>query len=288
MNLRPIADNALPLYYKFVDQDVPYSIYSSIIQRRHYQIVPLSKHAFDLFSLISFLDATAVSYYSIGLNQVKRKIQNVEISYVIYGYLIGVTSNPSTKNYSILIEMSADFQYINIYLKDNIKFIKKTSQNGIYCLQFQSFFINDVNRTYTPEIFDFESHQSLKQSPLYIFGNYIAHSSVNMPTILKLLFSKFQTGRTLIRKNKVGETDDLIKMSCHLPGFVLLFTQKETANGFNYNSKFGRRCLQSLIWIFPWALSSIGNIQYQQIDGSFRHVKPYKYCLFHLFNKKPN
>lgn len=53
---------------------------------------------------------------------------------------------------------------------------------------------------------------------------------------------------------------------------------------FQYNNK--NVIFRSLILILPFADNIINDIQYLEIDASFKAIKPYSYCIFHgvIFN----
>ena len=37
--------------------------------------------------------------------------------------------------------------------------------------------------------------------------------------------------------------------------------------------------IQTICIIFPWALSTLTNVHYLELDGSFDGMKPYVYCI---------
>lgn len=133
---------------------------------------------------------------------------------------------------------------------------------------------------------------------IFLLDNFIAKKQSTTPLFLKNAFFGFLSKKTQTRRQTaLSPIQDFIEIIKHLPGYILIKYRKIPK--LNQNDKNFLICEENLlkslifkynnsdmvfselIWIMPWFVDIKDQIQYLEIDASFKAVKPYAFCIFH-------
>ena len=258
------------------------------------EIVPLNKESFDLISFFEFAISINNDFCVINKMTTISKTHTAQIHVYNRTYLEENMHNLDTNNFSFHIKIYENFNHIEVFTKNLQGFVYLT-KNDVECITFQdlNFYPNSIFGDFS----DFENDSLLFQT-----GAYFANTKHICPRIVRSVFVQFQSDRSKIRKNKIGETEDLMEMLQSFPGYVNLIVQHTTENGYSFkikkkyinydninfdekiinsfsNFQILTRTIQHFTIMFPWAPYILENCNFIELDASFKALKPYCFCV---------
>ena len=90
----------------------------------------------------------------------------------------------------------------------------------------------------------------------------------------KALIYIFVSNNLLIQRSKSKSFSDLSNLISNIPGIWHVFLNNKQGM-FEFNN----RLVDTLVWICPWANSSLSSFDYLELDASFHFLKPFCYSI---------
>ena len=276
------------LYYKSKNQDLLSKYKNYKLAKNVIEIVPFDSEQFDIISYIDFANATETHGF--------KKISHSSKTHIFLYKCIksnegDVEEIESLYSFHIIIDEC--FRSIKVYIKHNLTQFTYAQKDNNECIVLSIYESNPMN------IYGLKPNCK-KNSLIFQTGKYFANLNVKCPDWLRQVFINYQSEPTRIKKKKIGQTNDIIKMLTYFPGYTLLTLQPQDPVAFSVdlnlcslshpNIKVNpdlmndiklrkSYTLQSIVTLFPWAQQILNECDFIEMDASFRGSKPYCFCV---------
>lgn len=275
------------LYYRGKFEPITDIASFTLTQRKYIEITPKNQENFDICSLISFVDAITEKYICSKIKPVKNDI-TIEAKH----------KELLENSKSFKIKILNNFSEFHIFVRDGLAYMRPTKIEGINYICFKPYSNKNENFIYFAQNFKWDQNFPFKNSVLFKLGNFIAKSQTTTPLFLKNTFFGFLSKKTQLRKQTaLSPIEKFVEIVSHLPGYILIKyrnipefdenDEKQSDNDENltksliFKYKDKDIIFNKLIWIMPWFPDIKDQIQYLEIDASFKALKPYAFCIFH-------
>lgn len=244
------------VYLRALDEKVLKRNKNKEISDRRIELVPYNRDDFDFISFIDFANAIHFDYYS--MEMVKKSDKNSYLE--LYKRIL---KNPKSLpiKYSFYIEFGQNFSFIRVFIRHYMDEFEYKIKDQYFCIE--------LTNTNQSDQFQYQIFQSYIQenTPIYETAKYFTNKKHNVPYCIEFYFSQIIQRKSVDYKTlyKINTIEDLLK---YCPGHIKIEYSDDDRKKFN-----------KISIIFPWAFELIDHFHYLELDGSFRAMKPYAFCI---------
>lgn len=262
--------------------------------RKMFEIVPQGKNDFDPITFIEF--AMAINSNFCVIDKMTTISNSADAQILVFKRSMVEKhiqdGDKSQLEYAFRITIGENFNYIRVYVFYNlIQFLYPVEYDNEYI----GFIENEHTTFRLNGIFDnYKSDSLLRQT-----GIYFANTNHKCPKCLRTMFYEFQSKTTQIVKAKIGQTNDFIKALQMFPGSIQISVQNLKLDAYSFMIEHDTLpetisidqdvlsiiqndspvSLHSIVLVFSWAPLIFRMCNFIELDGSFRGVRPYCFCV---------
>ena len=220
------------------------------------ELVPFDNDEFNFISFVDFAYAVHETFIVIDIKQTKKETTTIELMRKKRQSFV------QSIFYDFRIEIADKFKSFCVFIKNNMTNFDYKFKVGIECIRLQ------WRKRFNPFFKAIEIGQLQKSSLIYEAAIFFSKNAELCPHCILIFFMKIANTKTDLFDKCINNQNSIEDILFYCPGFIQINCSKNDINDIRTISK-----------IFPWTFPLINLFHFIELDGSFRAVKPYTFCV---------